>query len=106
MALVNSPQGLPYPDKDELLNDIHNDIKTLALVLDKKVVGVFANNTELNAQAPHPAGRLVWMRNSNTLQIYDGAAWKSVMPATPRIYSGTAAPAANLGAVGDLYIQF
>lgn len=106
MALINSPQGLPYPDKNELLNDIHNDIKSLVLVLDKKIVATFANNTELNAQAPHPEGRLVFMRNTDTLQVYDGAAWKSVMPASPRIYSGTSAPAASLGAVGDLYIQY
>lgn len=106
MALVNSGQGLPYPDKNETVNDVHNDIKTLVEVLDKRIVGIYANQTAVSNAGPWVEGNVVWVQDSNTLQVYNGSSWVSIYPSTPRIYSGTSAPSSALGNVGDFYVQY
>ena len=106
MATHQTGQGLPYPDHQELVNDVPDYIKFLAQALDKKIVGVYANPAALVAAGSFSQGSVVWIQSTKTLQVHDGTQWVSIYPSTPRIHSGSAAPSSSLGSVGDLYIQY
>lgn len=106
MTTQSSNQGLPYPDHNELVNDVPDYIKNLALALDKRIVGSYASTSALGAAGAFAEGSVVWLQDTNTLQVYDGTKWVSIYPSSPRIYDGSTAPASNLGAVGDFYIQW
>lgn len=97
---------IPYPQSDEKLADGNDHVRKVAQYIDTRLVMRFASQSALGTAITAPvAGQLAWIVADNVLQIYDGTGWKRVYPASPTIYTGTAAPAASLGAVGDVYIQ-
>ena len=100
-------QAAPYPMADEALKDGNDHVRKLAQWVDDRVVMRFATQTALGTAVPAPvAGQLCFIVADKVLQIYDGTGWKRVYPSSPTIYTGTAAPAGSLGAVGDIYIQY
>lgn len=106
MAIHETPQGLPYPDNQERIAGVPGFIQALAEELDKKIVGVYANQNALQAAGPFQAGYMAYVVNANVLQIYSGSRWVRVSPPTPMIHSGTAPPTTTLGEVGDLYVRY
>lgn len=106
MAILNSGQGLPYPNPDERISALPSAVASLVTALDKKIVGTYANPTAVANAGTFHAGAVVWVQSSQTLQVWTGSSWVSIYPSTPRVYSGTTAPASNLGSVGDLYIRY
>jgi hypothetical protein len=100
-------QQAPYPMADEFLKDVNDHVRRLAQWADDRVVMRFATQTALGTAIPAPvAGQLAFIVADKVLQLYDGTGWKRVYPSSPAIYTGTATPAASLGAVGDIYIQY
>jgi hypothetical protein len=106
MAILNTSQGLPYPDNNERLADVPDFIYALADALDDKILGVYASQAALSGAGPFEAGRMAWVTADNTLQVYTGSTWVTVYPASPRIFSGTAVPSSSLGSNGDLYVRY
>lgn len=112
MAILSTPvQGLPYPDQNEKINSVDEYIRNLALALEKKLVMVFSSAADRDTKLPSPAeGQFVYLTDVNKMyvRVVSGttATWNQIYPATPGIYSGTTAPAATLGSVGDIYIQY
>lgn len=106
MGIANSGQNLPYPDADEQIRNVNDHVRALVLALDKRIVGIYANQSAVSSAGPWVEGNVVWVQDSNTLQVYNGSTWVSIYPTTPRIYSGTTAPSSALGSVGDFYIQY
>ncbi len=106
MAIVNSLQGLPYPDNAEAVKDVPDFIRELVFALDRKIVGVYATQAALTTAGGFVAGQLVWITADNVLQIYNGSAWLRVYPATPSIFSGVGIPASTLGQPGDVYVRY
>ena len=108
MATLNTPvQDLPYPDENSKINSTDEYIRNLAFALETKLVMSFPSSVERAAEIPTPTeGMVAWLQGSNKLTLYNGTAWVQIYPTVPTITSGTAAPAAGSGAVGDIYIQY
>ena len=99
-------QGLPYPDNAEYLKYVWQYIRDAELAIEKKLVQVFASQTDLTTRVPSPVeGMMAYLKDSDIIQVYNGTSWKRVYPQSPAIYSGTTAPASTLGSVGDFYMQ-
>lgn len=106
MAILNTPiNQLPYPDNNEMVKDVPDFIRDLAQAVDKKILGVYANQAALSAAGPFAAGRLAWITADSVLQIYTGSTWVRIYPSSPRIFSGSTTPSSSLGSPGDIYIQ-
>jgi hypothetical protein len=107
MAILSSPvQGLPYPDQNEKLNTVDEYIRNLAFALEKKLFMVFESAADRDAKIGTPAeGMVAYLKDVNAAHVRTDTAWKQIYPASPTIYTGTATPAASLGAVGDIYVQ-
>jgi len=108
MAILSSPvQGLPYPDQNEKLNTVDEYIRNLAFALEKKLFMVFENASDRDTKIGTPTeGMVAYLKTENQAHVRVDATWKQIYPASPTIYTGTAAPAASLGAVGDIYVQY
>jgi hypothetical protein len=59
--------------------------------------------TGVNAPAD---GMQAYVDDVGQLLLYVNGAWKRVYPVERQILSGTTVPAASLGAVNDIYMQF
>ncbi len=107
MSTVNTPnQGIPYPDHNEFLKFAWQQIRDAVLAMEPKLNMKFANAADLAAKIPSPtSGMLAYLDDSDTLNLYTGAAWVRVYPSSPAIYSGAGAPSSGLGAIGDIYFQ-
>lgn len=105
MAIHQTPQGLPYPDDNERVQDVPEFIQDLAEALDKRIVTVYANQAVLAGAGPFAAGHLAWITADQVLQVYNGSTWLRVYPSSPRIFTGSTVPSSALGSVGDVYIQ-
>lgn len=107
MATVKTPnQQLPYPDSAEYLKYIPSFFSALALAVEKGLVMKFVDQADLSARLPAPVGGMMaWVQATKTLSIHDGTKWVSLVPASPAIFSGSAAPSSSLGVTGDIYIQ-
>jgi len=108
MATQNTPnQAIPYLDKNSALKDVPDFTKALALALEKKVVGVYASQSDWATKTGGTyATGLAYLQAENKLMLYTGSTFVQVWPAKPVVTSGTAAPVNGNGSAGDLYIQF
>ena len=110
MGMLATPiMGLPYPDDNELLQDVPDFVRVLALALDKGKLPTFTTSAARDAAIPAPtSGSVAWIQDANPmarLTVYDGAAWKRVYPAVTQVTSGTATPTGTAEA-GSIYVQY
>jgi len=111
MGMLATPNlGLPYPDDNELLQDVPDFVRVLALALDKgKVVPTFASATARTTGIPAPvAGAICWMTDATPvprLLVHDGSAWVRVYPPPVQVSTGSAVPTGTAEA-GSLYVQY
>jgi len=110
MATLTTPNmGLPYPDDNELLQDVPDFIRVLALAVDKGSLPRFATAAARNTGIPSPYGGSVsWIQDNNPmprLEVFDGTAWKRVYPPITVVTSGTTNPTAPAEA-GAIYVQY
>ena len=110
MATLTTPNmGLPYPDDNELLQDVPDFVRVLALALDKGKLPSFSTSAARDTAIPAPtAGSVAWVQDANPvprLTVYNGTTWKRVYPAETVVTSGTATPTGAAEA-GSIYIQY
>ena len=112
MAIQNTGIGkYPYPDNQEFLKYVWQYIRDLAQAVEKDTVQRYLSASDRSARCPSPLpGQMGYVVDQNIVCVYakDAAGawgWQQVWPNKPGVYSGTAAPAAGLGSVGDIYFQ-
>lgn len=100
-------QGLPLPQDSEMLKDVPDFVKALALAVEPKLVMSFASQTDLVNRVGSPVeGMVAWLRDANILQVYNGSTWVKVYPASPTILYGDNPPTSGQGSVGDIYVEY
>ncbi len=104
MATTTNNQSLRVPQSTDDPN-IVEDMTNLALDIEKKLVMVFNSVTDRSARLPSPQeGMLSYLKDNNTYEYYDGAAWtEMVSSGAPTFTSGTAVPSNAVGADGDVF---
>jgi hypothetical protein len=108
MGMLATPNmGLPYPDDNELLQDVPDFVRVLALALDKGKIPSFATAAARTTGIPAPsAGSICWMTDVPVrLVVYDGSTWQRVYPTVPIVTSGSATPTGTAEA-GAIYVQY
>lgn len=104
----NTPlQGWPIPTNADD-PDIPGDMATLALAIERRVVGVYATQAALNSTTAGKTeeGMFAYTSDTNSFWSYNGTAWVGFPTVVPIIRSGTAAPSNGTGIDGDVYIQY
>ena len=61
MAIHQTPQGLPYPDDNERVQDVPEFIQDLAEALDKRIVTVYANQAAAYRKFKRPFRVFCWI---------------------------------------------
>lgn len=106
---TSTVQGAPVPDHNEKLANIWQASGKLADFYDLRVNMRFASmsdlTTKLTGAAAPVAGMMAYVADVAQVLVYAAGAWHKVYPTERGIYVGTTTPAANLGAVGDIYFQ-
>lgn len=86
--------------------NVAEDVMTLATQIEKHVVMVFNTAVARDAAVTAPTeGMHAYLKDSNTLTVYNGSAWAAAYPTVPSFTSGTAAPSNATGVDGDVYFQ-
>lgn len=99
-------QGIRMPDTAEKLKDVPAFVTAMGLDLEEHIVMWFASVSERNTKVPTPEeGMVAWMKDSNTLVVYDGSGWVTVYPAQPQVTSGTDEPSGT-PPTGSIYIRY
>lgn len=106
MATITPQQGLPVPEAGDDPN-VAEDITNLALAIEKKLVGVYADAVDRNAKVSAPLqGQVALIRATNQMHFWDGATWKQIYPPViPSFTAGSAAPSNASGNEGDVYFR-
>lgn len=105
-------QSLPYPDGDNAANtpaDTPLFIQRLAEAVEKRLFGVYATASDRDTKigGSLEEGMIAYLKDSDIMVLYTGAAWKQVYPVTgPTLRSGTTTPDNSLGVNGDVYVKF
>lgn len=100
--------GLPYPLPSQLPADVPLYLQRLAEETEKVAIGSYASVADRDAKITNPEpGTFAWIRDVRRLEVHDGQSWKVIYPVPqPTIHTGTGAPAAGLGANGDIYLRY
>ena len=99
-------QGFSMPDSQTTIAGIRSAINLLVGQIEKQVVMSFDTMSVLSSKVPAPTeGMVAWIKDVNTLLVYDSNSWVRIYPPNPRIYTGTTAPSSALGADGDFYFR-
>jgi hypothetical protein len=82
----------------------HVDMLGIANAIERKLVMRVTNVAAATSLNPPEEGMVIATTSSpQEIYRYTSGAWKKVWP---QIYSGTTAPAAGLGADGDIYVMY
>jgi hypothetical protein len=89
--------------------DVVDDITQLAKAIEKRVVGVYATAAARNTAVSGlvEEGMFAFLKDTNALTYYDGAAWVSFAPGSFKIASGPTVPtnADPTYANGDVFFK-
>jgi hypothetical protein len=102
--------GIRVPDHNEKVADIWRasgyvaqDVEPFTNMRFTNMADLTTKLTGVNAPAD---GMQAYVDDVGQLLLYVNGAWKRVYPVERQILSGTTVPAASLGAVNDIYMQF
>jgi hypothetical protein len=105
MATTTPMQAFPVMEATDD-PDIPADIMALAVAVEKRVVGVYNNVADRDAKIASPQeGQVAYLKDSNTLTFYTGAAWTDVVPDVPSFTSGAVVPDNATGSNGDVFFK-
>lgn len=105
MATTTPGQSLPVMTASDD-PDIPADIMSLALAIEKRLMGVYNNATDRDTRVPSPQeGQFAILKDTDLVYRYTGSAWTLFPPAAPTITSGTTVPSNGTGANGDIYFK-
>ena len=93
-TIPNTPiQGFPVPvGADD--PDVPDDMNKLAKAIEKRVVGIYATAAARDTAVSGlvEEGMFAFLKDTNALTYYDGAAWQPFQPGSFKIGSGTSVP--------------
>ena len=105
MATTTSNQQIRIPqstDDPDVVDDLGNAVADI----EKKLVMVFNNTADRTSRVSAPTeGMLSYMKDTNKLEKFDGAAWVNVLGSTPNFTTGTAVPSNATGSDGDVFFK-
>lgn len=105
MATTTPGQSFPVMTSSDD-PDIPTDIMSLALAIEKRVMGVYNNAADRDARVTAPQeGQFAILKDTDLVYRYTGSAWTLFPPASPAITSGTTVPSNGSGADGDIYFK-
>lgn len=88
--------------------NVTDDIKTLALGVEKRVIAIYGNTAQRDAAASAMGvtrGMFCFTSAEQTVWWWDGANWIQFPARTPAITSGAAVPANSSGVEGDIFFK-
>lgn len=105
MAITTPMQSLPLPeDTDDPA--IPDDMMSLALAIEKKLVGVYNNTTDRGTRVTSPVeGQVAYLKDTNSFTFWTGSAWTLMFPAQVAITTGSTVPSNSVGNNGDLFLK-
>lgn len=105
MATTTPGQAFRIPvDGDD--PDIPRDIERLALDVEHRVMGVYNNVADRTARITSPEeGQMAYLKDTNKITYYTGAAWADAIPATPDFSHGSVVPSNVTGSNGDVFFK-
>jgi hypothetical protein len=96
------PYPLPADDPD-----VPDDMKNLAQLVDKRVVGVYTDASDRDTKTGPVVeeGMVAYLKNDDKLYVRTATAWALYPTPPPTITSGTTVPANTSGANGDIFYK-
>ena len=105
MPATTPGQSLPVPVAGDDPN-IPDDLNSLALAIEKRLVGVYNTIADRDARVTAPQeGQFAYLKDTNVFTFYNGTAWAPYPAVAPVISSGTTVPSNASGANGDIYFK-
>jgi hypothetical protein len=105
MATTTTQQDLPVPTSGDDPN-IPDDLMTLALAIEKKLVGTFNSAADRSTRVGAPLeGQVSYLKDNNTFYYWDGDSWELMFPTQISITSGTVVPSNAVGNDGDIFFK-
>ena len=105
MATTTPQQGFPVPEATDD-PDVPGDMTALALAIEKRVVGVYNNVADRSAKVTSPQeGMYAFLKDTDDLTYYDGAAWVAAFATPPTFSSGSTVPNNASGSDGDVFFK-
>lgn len=108
MSYYNTPaQNFQVPNPDEDPN-IPGDLLTLALQIEKRVMGVYPGPAERNAQTAAiglEEGMFAYTRSDDVVAVFNGTTWVQFPAPTPKITSSGSVPSNSVGNDGDVHFK-
>lgn len=105
MPTTTSMQGLPLPVPTDDPN-VPDDMSTLALAIEKKLVGVYASVSDRNSKVTTPVkGQVAFLQDTTKFTYWNSSAWVDMVPSQVSITSGSTVPANSVGNNGDLFLK-
>lgn len=105
MPTTTTMQALPLPIPADDPN-IPDDMSSLALAIEKKLVGVYASTTDRGTKVTSPVeGQVAYLQDTNTFTFWTGSAWAAVVPAQVSITAGSSVPSGGTGNDGDVFLK-
>ena len=103
--------AIPIPNNAELLNQGYIHVQKVAQQTEPFTVMRFTSMTDLTTKLTGATlipknGMIAYVSADGAFYGYTANAWHRIYPTEQRVLSGTAVPAASLGAVGDIYFQY
>jgi hypothetical protein len=106
--MANTPaQGFPYPVLGDD-PDVPDDMRKLALAVEKRVVGVYPSPAERNAWTAAiglEEGMMAYTRSDDMMAIFNGSTWIQFPTPTPKITSSGSVPSNSVGSDGDVHFK-
>lgn len=105
--VANTPANtFPYPQSTDD-PDVPSDMQALAVAIDKRVMGVYNNASDRNSKTSTilQEGLFAYLKDTDAVTYYDGAAWQPYPAAYPAITSGTSVPSNSSGTDGDIFFK-
>lgn len=105
MATTTPGQSFPVPTLSDD-PDIPGDLMTLALAIEKRVVGVYNNVTDRDTRVTAPQeGQVAYLKDSNTFTVYNGSVWTAMFPTPPTFTVASTVPSNVQGSDGDVWFK-
>lgn len=105
MATTTPGQSFPVPTTGDD-PDIPADLNTLALAIEKRVVGVYNNVTDRDTRVTAPQeGQVAYLKDTNTFVFFTGSVWTAMFTQPPAFTVSTAVPSNVTGVDGDVWFK-
>jgi hypothetical protein len=103
MPSTTPGQSFPVPVGSDDPN-VAEDMTTLAVAIERRVVGVYNNATDRDARVSAPQeGQVAFLKDADLFTFFNGTAWTAMFVQPPQFFVHPVAPANNQGNDGDVW---